>query len=130
MKNYVMNQSKQIQELKTQTGFLNDSLVKLTSKVDSIVTHNKMLETQISHVAQQVAASSQTPRIFPCQTKANHKTQLNVITLRDGKQLEDPVVKTDRQLASVPKTIEVVKIIVLTRTVFNLNNSNTLLIRM
>jgi len=36
----------------------------------------------------------------------------------------------DRQLASVPKTIEVVKIIVPTRTVFNLNNSNTLLIRM
>jgi hypothetical protein len=58
MENYVMNQSKQIQELKTQSGFLNDSLVKLTSKVDSIVTHNKMLETQISQVAQQVAASS------------------------------------------------------------------------
>ena len=65
MQNYVMNQSKQIKELKTQTGFLNDSLVKLTSKVDSIVTHNKMLETQISQVAQQVAAFSQTHVIFP-----------------------------------------------------------------
>jgi len=61
MENYVMNQFKKIQELETQTGFLNDSLVKLTSKVDFIVTHNKMLETQISQLTQQVAASSQTP---------------------------------------------------------------------
>jgi len=53
-----MNQSKQYQELKNQTGFLIDSLVKLTSKVDSIVTHNKMLETQITQVAQHVANSS------------------------------------------------------------------------
>ena len=59
-----MNQSKQLQELKTQTGFLNDSLTKLNVKVDSFSTHNKMLETQISQVAQQVATSSQTPEIF------------------------------------------------------------------
>ena len=94
MENYVMYQSKQIQELKTQTGFVNDSLVKVTSKVDSIVTHNKMLETQISQVAQQVAASSQTPGIFPGQTEANPKAHINAITLRDGNQLEDSVLKT------------------------------------
>ena len=35
MESYVMNQSKQLQELKTQTGFLNDSLTKLNAKVDS-----------------------------------------------------------------------------------------------
>jgi len=52
MESYVMNQSKQLQELKNQTGFLNNSLVKLTSKVDSIPTHAKILETQISQVAQ------------------------------------------------------------------------------
>jgi len=34
MENYVMNQSKQLQELKNQTGFLNDSLSKLNTKVD------------------------------------------------------------------------------------------------
>jgi len=87
MENYVMNQSKQLQELKIQTGFLNDSLVKLTSKVDYIVTDNKMLETQISQAAQQVS-----------QTKTN---QINAITLRNGRQLEDPVGK--------PKTSKVVK---------------------
>ena len=130
MESYVVNQSKQLQELKNQTGFLNESLAKLTSKVNSIATHNKVLETRISQVAQQVATSSQTSGVFPSQTETNLKGHISAITLRDGKQLEDPVVKTDRQLASVPKTIEVVKIIVLTRTVFNLNNSNTLLIRM
>jgi len=73
MENYVMDQSKQLQELKNQTAFLNDSLVKLTSKVDSIATHNKMLETQISQVAQQVVISSQTSGVFPGQTETNPK---------------------------------------------------------
>src|SRR4030042_5076350 len=79
IENFVLGQTKQNQELKNQTGFLNDSLTKLTSKVDSIVTHNKMLENQISQVAQQV-----------CQTKTN---QINDFTLRNGRQLEEPQVK-------------------------------------
>jgi len=73
LEKYVMDQSKQFQELKNQTGFLNDSFVKLISKVDSIATHTKMLETQISQVAQQVAISSQTPGVFPSQTETNPK---------------------------------------------------------
>jgi len=88
-----MNQSKQLQELKNQTKFLNDSLTKLNAKVDSFATHNKMLETQISKVAQQVATSSQTPGVFPGQTKANPKAHVNVISLGSGRQLEDTVVK-------------------------------------
>ena len=51
LEKYVMDQSKQFQELKNQNGFLNDSIVKLTSKVDSISTHQKILEAQISQVA-------------------------------------------------------------------------------
>jgi len=73
---------------------LNDSLVKLTSKVDSIDTHTKMLETQISQVAEQVATSSQSPGAFPSQTEINPKGRINAITLRDGKKLEDPIVKS------------------------------------
>jgi hypothetical protein len=90
----VMDQSKQFQELKNQTGFLNDSLVKLTSKVDSIDTHAKMLETQISQIAQQVATSSQIPGVFLSQTEINPKGRIYAITLRDGKKLEDPIVKS------------------------------------
>ena len=86
-----MDQCKQFQELKNQSGFLNDSLIKLTSKVDSIATHTKMLETQISQVAQQVAISSQTPGVFPSQTETNPKYHISVITLRDGTQLKDPL---------------------------------------
>jgi len=89
-----MNQSKQFPELKNQTGFLNDSLIKLTSKVEFNVTHNKMLETQISQLAQQIASSSQPNGTFPGQTETNPKGQLNDVTLRNGRQLEDPVVKT------------------------------------
>jgi len=81
MENYVVNQSKQLQELKNQTRFLNDSLSKLNSKVDSIATYTKMLETQISQVAQQVATSSQTPGVFPGQTEANPKAHVNDISL-------------------------------------------------
>ena len=69
---------------------MNDSLTKITLKVDSIATHNKILKTQISQVAQQMVASPQTTEVFSCQTETNPKDH---ITLRDGKQLEDSVVK-------------------------------------
>jgi len=92
MENYVINQSKQLQELKNQTGFLNNFLSKLNTKIDSIATHNKMLETQISQVTQQVATSSQTPGVFPGQTEANPKAHVNVISF-GGSKLEDTIAK-------------------------------------
>jgi len=55
---FFINQSKQLQELKNQIGFLTDSLVKLSSKVDYFLCSQQMLETQISQVVQQVASSS------------------------------------------------------------------------
>ena len=62
LENFVMGQSKQNQKFINQTGFLNDSLIKLTSKVDYIATHNKILETQISQVAQQVGQPKTNPK--------------------------------------------------------------------
>jgi len=79
--------------LKTQTEFINDSLTKLNAKVYSFATYNKMLETQISQVAQQVAASSQTPGIFPGQTETNLQARVNAISLGNGGKLEDTVFK-------------------------------------
>jgi len=49
---YFSNQTNELQELKNQTRLLNDSLAKLTSKVDSIISHTKVLETQISQLTQ------------------------------------------------------------------------------
>jgi len=94
LENLVLDNIRHNQEFKIQAGILNDSLDKLSSKVDSLCTHNKMLETQISQVAQQVVSSSQTSRIFPSLLEANPKGQMNDITLRNGRQLEDPVVET------------------------------------
>ena len=84
LENFVMGQTKQIQELKTQTGFLNHSLAKLSSKVDSICTHKKMLDTQISQVAQQIASSSQTSGLFPGQPEANPKWAVHIKRRGDG----------------------------------------------
>ncbi|KEH26561.1 hypothetical protein MTR_6g464680 [Medicago truncatula] len=93
MENYVMNQSKQLQELKNEIGFLNDSLSKLTTKVESIATHTKVFETQISQVAQQVATFSQTLGVFPGQTKTNPKAHVNAISF-GGSKLEETIAKT------------------------------------
>ena len=93
LENFCINQSEQLQELENQTEFLKDSIAKLTSKEDSIVTHSKMHETQTSQVPQQVATSSQSSEVLLDQTKTNPKIHISVITLRDGKQLEDPIVK-------------------------------------
>jgi len=96
LENLVLDNARHNQEFKNKAGILNDSFVRLSSKVDSLCTHNKTLETQIP----QVASSSQTSEVFPSQTETNPKGPKNAITLRDGKQLKDPVVET--------KTIEVV----------------------
>jgi len=58
---------------------LKDSPAKLTSKVDSIFSHNKILETQISQVVPEVS-----------QPKIN---KMNDVTLRNGRQLEELVGK-------------------------------------
>jgi hypothetical protein len=55
--------------------------------MDSISTHNKILETQIFQVAQQVASSSRSSGVFPGQPGPNPKCQMNVVTLRNDKQL-------------------------------------------
>jgi len=65
LENLVLDNTRHNQELKIQAGILNDSLDRLSSKVESLCTHNKILETQIPQVAQQVASPSQTSGIFP-----------------------------------------------------------------
>jgi hypothetical protein len=92
LENSIANQSKQLLELKNQTGFLTDSLSKLNTKIDSIFTHSKMLETQISQIAQQVATLSQTPGVFPGQTEANPKAHDNAISI-EGSKLGETIAK-------------------------------------
>jgi len=77
MENYFSNQTEQLQELEDQTRLLNDSLAKISSKVDSISSHDKILEAQISYASQ---------------TNTN---KMNSVTLRNGKQLEGPIGKAN-----------------------------------
>jgi len=71
LENLVLDNTRHNQEFKNQARILNDSLDRLSSKVDSLCTHNKMLETQIPQVAQQVASPSQTSGMFSSQPEAN-----------------------------------------------------------
>ncbi|XP_039686963.1 uncharacterized protein [Medicago truncatula] len=66
--------SKKEAELKDQTRLLRNSLATLTTKIDSISSHNKTSETQLSQVV--------------------HPNKMNVVTLRSGKPLEDPIRRT------------------------------------
>lgn len=79
MENYFLKQSEQLQELKDQTRLLNNSLATLTTKIDSISSHNKISETQLSQVVR----------------KVNHPNKMNAVTLRSGKPLEDPIRRTE-----------------------------------
>jgi len=61
----------------------------LAHKVDSMATHNKMLETQISLVVQQQAATAAPARTFPGQPQPNPKGHVNAVTLRSETELDN-----------------------------------------
>ena len=81
MENYVINQSKQLQELKTQTGFLNDSLSKLNTKVDSIATHTKMRGSSMTLGTMILSRMSITPLPFGNVLPVLHNTTPVLIRL-------------------------------------------------
>ncbi|XP_058766119.1 uncharacterized protein LOC131639655 [Vicia villosa] len=62
----------------------------MSSKLDAMATHN-MLETQISQVAQQQATIAALVGTFPGQAQPNPKGHANVITLRSGTELDEPI---------------------------------------
>ncbi|KEH22408.1 hypothetical protein MTR_7g045307 [Medicago truncatula] len=97
LENLVLDNSRHNKEFEIQARNLKDSLDRFSSKVDSLCTHNKILEIQNP----QVASPSQTSGILPSQPKANPKGQPNDVTLRYGKQLEDPVVETKTNAVEV-----------------------------
>ena len=63
----------------------------MTSNVDSLTTHKKKLETQI---AQQASFASRPPGIFQGKHEINENGHCKAMTLRCGKQLEGPKVRT------------------------------------
>lgn len=65
MENFVKSQTQQNKEFMNQNIHTNELVKQLANKVDILATHNKMLETQISQVAQQQAATAAPAGMFP-----------------------------------------------------------------
>lgn len=64
-----------------------------------MATHNKMLKTKISQVAQQQAAKAAPTGVFPDQPQPNSKGHANSITLQSGTKLDGSV---DPRLQNLP----------------------------
>ncbi|XP_020249380.1 uncharacterized protein LOC109826769 [Asparagus officinalis] len=93
MEKFVTTQSKLNEEFKQQQQTTNEVVKQLASKMDSLATHNKMLETQITQLAQNVSSSSRPSGMLPGQPETNPRSHVNAITLRSGKQYEGPKMK-------------------------------------
>ena len=81
MENFIANQAQQNKEFLNQNVHTGEQLKLLANKVDALATHNKMLETQISQVAQHQASSAAPAGTFPGQPQPNPKGHANAITL-------------------------------------------------
>jgi hypothetical protein len=106
MENFVMEHTQQNKEFPNQNIHTNEMIKQLALKVDMLATHSKMLETQISQVAQQQASAAAPLGTFPAQPQPNPKGHLNAVTLRSGKELESPSEKKGAEMESTPTEIE------------------------
>ncbi|XP_056688773.1 uncharacterized protein [Spinacia oleracea] len=61
----------------------------LATSIQQIQAQNKLMESQISQLAHQVGQFSKTPGQFPGNTEQPPKGQMNAVTLRNGRVLED-----------------------------------------
>ncbi|XP_050916222.1 uncharacterized protein LOC127131341 [Lathyrus oleraceus] len=91
MEKFINTQAQQNKEFANQNAHTSELMKQLSNKFDVMATHNKMLETQISQVAQQQATIASPTRAFPGQSQPNPKGHANTITLRSGTELDEPV---------------------------------------
>ncbi|KAJ9159605.1 hypothetical protein P3X46_025102 [Hevea brasiliensis] len=89
----------------------NEMIKQLTSRMNQLATHNKILENQI---AQQAGSSSEAAGKLPSQLEMNPKEYCKVVTLRSGRILEQleekPTEETsDKSKSQVEKKEEEVK---------------------
>ncbi|XP_058749140.1 uncharacterized protein LOC131622107 [Vicia villosa] len=92
-----------------QNVHTNEQIKQLETKVDALATHNKMLETQISQVAQQQAPTAAPAGTFSGQPQPNLKGHAHAIILRSGKEMDeptDPRLKNPAMFQSPCKTTE------------------------
>jgi hypothetical protein len=106
MENFIAAQAQTNKDFLNQNIHTSEQIKKLTSKLDVLATHNRMLETQISQVAQQQASTSTPAGIFPGQPEQNPKGHVNAIILRSGTQYDGPADPRTKNPAMQPNTDE------------------------
>ncbi|KAJ9538830.1 hypothetical protein OSB04_031563 [Centaurea solstitialis] len=84
----------QIAQQNQKNDYFQNSLMQVTTRLEAMTTHNKMIETQIAQLAQQIANSVRPQGQLPGQPEPNPRAQMNAITLRDGKILKEVERKT------------------------------------
>ncbi|XP_058746214.1 uncharacterized protein LOC131619091 [Vicia villosa] len=91
MENFVATQTQQNKKFMNQNIHTSELVKQLATKVDALATHNKMLETQISQVAQQQATTAAPAGVFPGQPQPNPKGHANALTLQSGTEYDGPI---------------------------------------
>ncbi|XP_058745929.1 uncharacterized protein LOC131618785 [Vicia villosa] len=91
IENFIAIRAQQNKDFLNQNIHTGEQLKQLANKVDTLATQNKMLEIQISQVAQQQASTAAPASTFPGQPQPNPKGHANAITLQSGTALDGPV---------------------------------------
>lgn len=91
MENFMNAQVQQNKDFANQNAQTNEMMKQMSSKLNVMATHNKMLETQISQVAQQQEETATPAGAFPGKPQPNPKGHANAITLRNGTELDGSV---------------------------------------
>ncbi|CAJ2667314.1 unnamed protein product [Trifolium pratense] len=109
MENFIALQTQTNKEFLNQNIHTNEQIKQLTSRLELLTTHNKMLETQIAQVAQQQASTSAPAGIFPGQPQQNPRGHVNAVILQSGTQYDgpaDPRTKNPTMQPNSDKTTE------------------------
>ncbi|CAJ2633013.1 unnamed protein product [Trifolium pratense] len=104
MENFIAVQTQTNKEVLNQNIHTSEKIKQLTSRLDVLTTHNKMLETQIAQVAQQRASTSAPAGIFPGQPQPNPRGHVNAVILRSGTQYDGPADPRTKNPAMQPNS--------------------------
>ncbi|CAJ2652135.1 unnamed protein product [Trifolium pratense] len=104
MENFIALQTQTNKEFLNQNIHTNEQIKQLTSRLELLTTHNKMLETQIAQVAQQQASTSAPAGIFPGQPQPNPRGHVNAVILRSGTQYDGPADPRTKNPAMQPNS--------------------------
>ncbi|XP_057248164.1 uncharacterized protein LOC104893987 [Beta vulgaris subsp. vulgaris] len=97
IENLASSQAKQIEYQAKQNDFFSNSL-------QQIHAHNKMMENQMTQLAQQISHLSKPSGQLPGQTEPNPKGYTHAISLRSGREWQDPYRKMNDQRKSAKES--------------------------